>query len=295
MRNVVVSITGGLGNQLFQFAAAQSLCLSKKGNLVFEISHFENQNSNESFRNFALDSFQIEYTYVSDKNLSKKYLKFNGIKKYFYKLPFIKKYFSENQNKFNSDFKKLETPVFLRGHFHSIKYFENFKNEIRSILSVKQIHKSQKVKEYEELIMSLPDSVSIHFRRTDYVKNKFGEIAGGELPLNYYYQSLKLISDHLQNASLIIFSDDIEWVKANFYYDLPIYFIENASGGLNDNGIADLYLMSKCKNHIIANSTFSWWGAFLNKNLNKIVISPKWWTLEDYWTPNFEPVILKNI
>ena len=293
MRNVVVKITGGLGNQLFQYAAAQNICISQKANLVFEISHYDNQNPNESIRKFALDSFGLNYKIIITKKEHNIFYKFTRFENYLYF--FMKKIFYEKINQYNPEYEKLKAPIHLIGHFQSIKYFNKHKTEIRNSLNLREIQKMLKVKHYENLIYSVANTVSVHFRRTDFVKDKFGEVAGCELPLTYYYESIKILGQILKEFSLIIFSDDIQWVKANFKFEVPIYYVEEEFDAVNDNGVADLYLMSKCNNHIIANSTFSWWGAFLNSNLEKIVVSPKWWVLEKYWTPNYEPVILTNI
>ncbi|MDD3060131.1 MAG: alpha-1,2-fucosyltransferase, partial [Sulfurimonas sp.] len=118
------------------------------------------------------------------------------------------------------------------------------------------------------------NSVSLHVRRGDYVSNKNATSYHGVSSLDYYYNAIETISKKISNPILYIFSDDIPWVRENLIVSLPIVFIENTN---TDRPFEDIYLMSLCKHNIIANSTFSWWGAYLNSNLEKNVIAPKKW------------------
>ena len=93
----------------------------------------------------------------------------------------------------------------------------------------------------------------------------------GVLPFDYYDKAIKFLTDNIKNPAFYIFSDDIEWVKNNFKIDFPSVYIQNAL----DKDYEDMRLMSQCKHHIIANSTFSWWGAWLDTNPDKIVIAPE--------------------
>lgn len=136
---------------------------------------------------------------------------------------------------------------------------------------------------YFKFISDIKDteSVSIHFRRGDYVTNKSYLV----LDLKYYYNAVELIRSKLKNPNFYIFSDDIDWVKRNFKNKLKskITFQD-----CNLSNIEDLMLMSNCKHNIIANSTFSWWGAWLNKNLDKIVIAPSKFFKDDIYNTNLK-------
>ncbi|NCQ11249.1 MAG: alpha-1,2-fucosyltransferase, partial [Bacteroidetes bacterium] len=114
------------------------------------------------------------------------------------------------------------------------------------------------------------NSVSLHIRRGDYVDNKYF----AQIPLEYYYNSIELIENKFPNSSYYVFSDNLNWVKNNFKTNVNLHFVD-ANDSSTD--FMELYLMSKCNHNIIANSTFSWWGAWLNKNPDKIVIAPKVW------------------
>lgn len=111
----------------------------------------------------------------------------------------------------------------------------------------------------------------MHIRRGDYVSNSAVLAHHGLLTPAYYDEAVNVMSSKLETPTLFIFSDDIGWVKENLFDDLDVVFVDSGSAEL------DLHLMSLCKHNIIANSTFSWWGAYLNTNMNKIVVAPKNW------------------
>src|SRR3989344_4984067 len=115
------------------------------------------------------------------------------------------------------------------------------------------------------------NSVSVHIRRGDYVTNANTNQFHGLCSLDYYNKAVSFISSKQNEMELFVFSDDIEWCKENLKYDFPIHFVET------NDAHSDMYLMSLCKHNIIANSSFSWWGAWLNDNFQKIVVAPSQW------------------
>ncbi len=126
--------------------------------------------------------------------------------------------------------------------------------------------------EIENLIKSV-NSVSLHIRRTDF-KNTKSNTTHGICSLEYYGEAVKFISNKLVDPHFFVFSDDINWAKENLNLPYKLTFISGNSG---DKSYIDMQLMSVCKHNIIANSSFSWWGAWLNSNMNKIVIAPRMW------------------
>lgn len=163
-------------------------------------------------------------------------------------------------------FKKKD--IYLDGYWASEYYFSDYSTEIRDIFTLKDEIISEIDSGLIAEIMSLA-SVSIHVRRGDYVHNKFFHNLG----LDYFYKAVEYIKRVVKNPVFFVFSDDLKWVKENFGLDTKnVNYIDN-----NYDGCIDLYLMSLCKHNIIANSTFSWWGAYLNKNKYKVVIAPLIW------------------
>jgi hypothetical protein len=120
--------------------------------------------------------------------------------------------------------------------------------------------------------ISQSKSVSIHIRRTDYVSNPNTRRFHGICDMDYYYKAVKMIAGKVHSSNFFLFSDDINWVKENFRIKYPTIFVDHIGSDAEE-----LLLMSLCKHNIIANSSFSWWGAWLNRNLSKIVIAPKKW------------------
>jgi len=167
--------------------------------------------------------------------------------------------------------------------WYNAKYFKAKEDLIRNVFRFDSSRLNALSSQYLEKIKS-ENSISIHVRRGDYLSAYCSGIYGNICNLNYYHKAIKLITDKVTNPSFYIFSDDISWVKENINIPNPTY-IEHNSG---ENSWQDMYLMSQCKHHIIANSTFSWWGAWLIENQNKMVIAPDRFmsTIE---TPDFFP------
>ena len=153
----------------------------------------------------------------------------------------------------------------LHGFFQSEKYFKKIEKDIREIFTLKD--------KYNNIIQKydMTNTFSIHIRRGDYVNSRIhGCLSNKEVLINYINKGLESI--HIENLRLIVFSDDIEWCKNNLTFK-NMEFIDG------NEDIIDLFIMSRCENHIISNSTFSWWGAWLNKNKRKKVITPTPWLL----------------
>ena len=148
--------------------------------------------------------------------------------------------------------------VLLDGYFQSYLYFEDFKEEIlKSVFFEYNVEFNYKV--FLDSI-NLDNSVAVHVRRMQY-EDKLG--------FDYYFRAMELMTQKLNNPNFFIFSDDIEWCRENFRGE-NVFFIDVESA----NEIQELYLMSLCKSHVIANSSFSWWGAYLSKEKDNLVIAP---------------------
>ena len=251
---IIVNIIGGLGNQMFQYAIGKALSLKSKQKLKLDLTSFKNY----PLRNFELDVFKIDPEIASTEEISQ--VKQN-------KLNFTEKYFH-----FDSEILDLNQSAFLVGYWQSEKYFINYKNIILKefILKNELSHQSN---QFQKIIESTV-SVSLHIRRGDYVTNPTTNSVHGTCSLAYYKNAVSLISNRLKDPHFFIFSDDLDWAKENLDFIDNITFVE-----LDENipDYEEMYLMSQCKHNIIANSSFSWWGAWLNQNVDKIVIAPQKW------------------
>ena len=169
--------------------------------------------------------------------------------------------------------------VYLSGYFQSEKYFGEHKELIRSIFFREKLFKG--VNEELHYKMSGEDSVSMHIRRGDKVLNKSYASFYGSLSINYYKKAINYIKEIKNIDQIYVFSDDINWCKENLPEGDNYNFINHNNGS---DSYLDILLMASCKNNIIANSSFSWWGAWLNKDQNKVVVAPKKWFASNYYT-----------
>jgi hypothetical protein len=193
-------------------------------------------------------------------------------------------YIKERFFYYDPDTTKLSDDIYLEGHWPSEKYFLDIEHIIRQEFTLKSemdtYHQDMK-KQIES-----GESVSIHIRRGDYVMNPLTNQVHGTCSLDYYNNAIGIITNKIPNPHFFIFSDDPEWVHENF----KIPYTTTIMRGNDQKDYEDLILMSSCKNHIIANSSFSWWGAWLNPRKDKMVISPaKWYQGADYDTRDLLP------
>jgi hypothetical protein len=273
---VVSVLLGGLGNQMFQCASAYALASKLDSQMVFDISVLKQ----DPKRNFALGPFNIPAILIEKEieNLS-------WFKKLMIGIPSnIKNYKEPKDFIYDSGFFKQKEPIRLNGYWQNPRYFESVKEEIVKLFHYKL---SGTAKEWEEKILKNHQSVSLHVRRGDYVNDQQTNAVHGICSMAYYQEALEILKSQLTvNFTTYIFSDDPEWCQSNFD------FIENKVIMPIIGDVEDLTLMSRCKNNIIANSSYSWWAAYLNKNENKQVIAPRKWFNEA--THNTEELTPKN-
>lgn len=268
---VIVKIIGGLGNQMFQYAYAKAL--QQKGHEVkIDITAFETYKLHGGFQ---LDKYTIDLK-VSSKEENRKFYNNSNFFKILKKLGFdFSKTIKEKNLLFDGNFLKIEDNSYLDGYFQSEKYFKN----IRDILLEQFILKdemSNYAKEISHMILEIAYSVSLHVRRGDFTNSTNVNIHG-ICSLDYYQKAINMLNDRSSNMTYFIFSDDIAWVKKNLKIENAIYLDSKGKRIPHE----DMYLMSLCNHNIIANSSFSWWGAWLNKNEEKIVIAPNRWFADD--------------
>lgn len=284
---IISKIISGLGNQLFQYAIGKQLALKNDVELKLDISFFENQN----LRSYKLYPFNIDAEVIKPNELAdflipytKTTVPYKIYRKFEQLLPRSKRIIFQEQHDwlFDNNLSKVSSDTYIIGYWQNHKYFENLNSEIFEELTIKPIY-LEDIKNYINLIQSDRNSVSVHIRRGDYITDKEAYNLMGVMPISYYKQAIDFIRTKKKDATFYFFSDDLDWVKRNFK-DSKFQFID----GKTD--YADLHLMHNCKHNIIANSSFSWWGAFLNRNPEKIVIAPKQWVKPDDINKNIEIV-----
>jgi hypothetical protein len=273
---IVVKIFGGLGNQLFQYAFGRRLALERNTELYFDLSIY-NQSFDSSFtkRDFEMDVFDINGKIADAKILSHfSQSKFNKLlNEFIIRSPFVKSanYLKEPHFHFYDYALRVGNQVYVNGYWQSEKYFSSIRNQLLTELIPTSELSTESQLIYDDI--KNHNAVSLHIRRGDYI-NETNQSIYHVCSLDYYSKAVDYICSKVAQPKFYIFSDDVEWVKSNLNINQQIHYLEHNKG---KNSYQDLILMSKCNHNIIANSSFSWWGAWLNQHENKIVISPEKW------------------
>lgn len=270
---IIARLKGGLGNQLFQYAMGRVLALKQGTELILDTRGF----SQDPLRNYRLDSFQIQarpsnhFWFFPENRIGRR---LNILLQWFRKqtsqpLTLMR----ETQFSFNPTALLAPDHSYIDGYWQSEKYFAPIREQLLQDLCL-IIPLSSSQADLAQAIRNDEHAVALHVRRGDYVADPATTTFHGLCSLDWYQQAAKLVCAQVPNANFYVFSDDYEWVKNNLKLPAPIRFIEPSPDGQE---AIDLHLMSLCQHNIIANSSFSWWGAWLNANPHKIVIAPQRW------------------
>ncbi len=276
MKTVVVSLYGGLGNQLFQYAAGLALAQQNHAELILDLSWFETVKTSAkvTHRNYALFPFKLEHKTLPLTRSSRFYYRLARRFSFAIKDSLGIPIYFEKHFHFDHNLKQLQLPVHLDGYWQSYRYFEWIKPLL--IKTIAQAGQLDPLNQAMLLSIQSCHSVCIHVRRGDYVTNQSAANHHGTCSLTYYRTAIKQMA--ASSVKFFIFSDDIAWVKAH----LPITQ-EHAYVDINDDqGVhLDLWLMCACQDFIIANSSLSWWAAWLSQHPEKHVIAPASWFASD--------------
>lgn len=270
---IVVNLMGGLGNQMFQYAMGRRLALYHKTDLFLDCTFLNTESHHHIKREYELDVFKIKAQIATEKEL-KKFKSSNRISsRVQQRFPglFSYKVISEKSHTFNKSILTASNNSWLNGFWQSEKYFIDIETIIRSDFEFQSPLQGLNKTLAEKIGSS--ESVSLHVRRGDYTNPTTLAFHGICSP-DYYYQAVETLSKKVAVRELFLFSDDAEWVKQNMRFSLPVTYIDHNTG---KNSFEDMRLMSLCKHNILANSSFSWWAAWLNANEHKTVIAPKTW------------------
>lgn len=268
---VVVRILGGLGNQMFQYASAYAIARARNAQLFIDPHDYKKGRE----RAYLLDIFEIDQTIIPFRYNKKpknplKWLTETEWKRY-QVLEECGHHYDEALITRPADY------AVLAGYMQSPLYFQHMDAEIRALFRVKR-GLSEKAKAAHAAIAASPCPISIHVRRGDYLSNPSAAKVHNVLPLDYYKRAIELMQRlHGDGIQYFIFSEEQDVLREEFD------FLPNASfiGGEPEAPWEDMMLMSACRHHIIANSSFSWWGAWLNPDAQKDVIAPAQWFTRD--------------
>jgi len=238
---ISTQIIGGLGNQLFQMAAGLALARRHKTDLILDVSGYQNYRLHP----FRLDRLGLPFG-ISATGLSPTY--------------------REPHFHYDPKFSTLPDGTALAGYWQSPRYFESVESEIRSLIRI------------PEGDIPVPErraqSVALHIRRGDYVQNATTLAVHGTSSLDYYAAAMHLMAKHVDNPVFYVVTDDPVWAQENLRSRHELRFVTSPA---QDPDFHDFFAMARCSHAILANSTYSWWAAFLNPNPNKIVTYPLPW------------------
>ena len=276
-KSVITRLNGGLGNQLFQYAAGRALADRLCAPLKIDLSEFETY----LLRRFELDKFNISAEIATPEETASFVVNPSRFKRYYSRLAislgfsFNRIAFKEGKFGYDDAFEKIRHPMYLNGYWQSEKYFISAKDKLKSELCLVNMLSVASQNILDEVLQC--SAISLHIRRGDYISNPSAALVHGVCSLDYYYSAIRHIAAQVQDPIFFVFSDDPQWVKDNLKISYPVHFVE-VNGP--DQGVEDMWLMKSCKHHIIANSSFSWWAAWLNDRQDKIVIAPRIWFLD---------------
>jgi len=270
---IIPQICGGLGNQIFIYAMARRLSL--KNNVPLKLDIISGFKKDRYQRKYLLKYFNVQgrtanpyESFVRGFGLVQR-----DIRKNLNKLQKFDKrtYIIEKNKCFDPKILTLEISqkVYLQGLWQSEYYFKDIENVIRHDLEITSPLSLSTIKMAER--MRDVNSVSLHTRSYCEVPLKHGATTLG---MDYYNKAVNIIARNVDNPHFFCFSDNPGWMKDNLKLDSPVTIVNSDNSEKETKGIEELWLMSQCQHHIIANSTFSWWGAWLNKSPNKLVIAP---------------------
>lgn len=269
---IAVRLKGGLGNQMFQYAIGRSLSLHHHTELFLDTSMLESNNQPHVYRKYSLDTLNVSVKILQKdsgliprdrKSSLSRFLNIFNMKE----LNLV----AEKNFRFDQHVLKAPDNSYLDGYWQSYNYFESNADVLKREFSLKG-KLSGKANNISDKIIS-SNAVVIHIRRGDYVSSPETASYHGNCDISYYEKAIQLMQERNRDLAFFVFSDDPSWVRQNFKatrsYDLV------SGEGLSN--VEELHLMALCKHAIVANSSFSWWGAWLMNNPDKTIIAPKQW------------------
>lgn len=273
MKSVSVRLVGGLGNQMFQYAAARAVALRNQAPLALDLSWF----GTDPDRQFALGPFNIEATVGAQTSvrpggaglfarLGRRFARHLG------RTRGGTPVFTEASFRYDPAIEDVAPPVALDGYFQSARYFDAVAGQIARDFTLREGASGVTADMLERIRAS--EAICVHIRRGDYVTNSAANAYHGTCSLAYYRDGLAQVSHGLDSPHCFVFSDDPVWVKENFHADLSVTVVDIHS---TTQAHEDLRLMSACRRFVIANSSLSWWAAWLGAAQDKHVVAPKRW------------------
>ncbi len=281
---IIVRLSGGLGNQMFQYAFGKALAMRRGLDLKIDVSRYGTEPA--EYRRYQLGGFDISADIVSPQDMRAMGLPpFDGsgvlsrLRRKLFRMRESRLPLSQRRIVMEPRFTYCQEVLDVRdgaifiGDWQSEKYFDDVAEDIRKEFSIREWTKNGKSIRDEIMSAKRGTPVSLHVRRGDNVSRPQSAAKYGTPSTQYYLDAAAAIAKTVKDPAYYIFTDDVPWVEENLASLSPRVIV-------SDKGATDaeeIVLMSLCKHHIISNSTFSWWGAWLNPRDDKTVIAPKRW------------------
>ena len=278
---IIVQLAGGLGNQMFQYAYGKALSVKLNCELNIDDSLLTNRvPCTVNFRNYQLDYFNLDSQFAKNIGFPQYPSNFSITNPFIRGLHYFKvringfQYIRQKGFNYRPWHPSVLAKIFLDGYWQSEKFFKEQEDFIRADFSFR--NQLFDIARTTELNIIKSNSVCVHIRRGDYLKN---QDVFHLVDIDYIRNAVDEISKDVESPVFYVFSDDIKWCKENIKIQHETVFITSTNAG--ESSLDHFQLMSKCKHFIISNSSFSWWAAWLSLNKEKIVIAPKKWFASD--------------
>ena len=274
---IIVKLFQGFGNQMFQYAFARSLSLRYGKEVKFDLSWYT---ENSKHRAFVLDRLKVQYECATEKEIYD-VKTCNGRNFFEYRwnllrnicVPYYRKSIIKEslETCFDKNLLKTNSNSYIEVYFASELYFNDYAEEIKKDFAFR--YQPSEINHEKMQQMQQRNSVCLSIRRGDFLQHTIHNVCG----LDYFYRSIEYLSQKIADPYFYIFSDDNAWVEEHFKTDFPYEFVTHNYPDF----IEDFRLMQACKHHIIPNSTFSWWAAWLAEQEDSIIIAPNKWLNTD--------------
>jgi hypothetical protein len=282
---IIVRLTGGLGNQMFQYAFGRALAERHETELKLDLNFYSDPKwNNVPFRTYDLDIFNIREILATEDEIASlaRRVRHDLADRVLNRLLGTKRsHIREPHFHFSQTTFDAPDNVYLSGYWQSEKYFAGVRDLLRGEFSFREDPSARAVEILREIKST--NSICVHVRRGDFVTNPLS----GHYGVEYYKKGEEIILSKVNDPTFFVFSDDIDWCKANLNFKGPTSFVSDDFGSRKFRD--DLRLMSACKHLIVANSSFSWWAAWLNENPETVIAPNKWVTDVSFDTSDLIP------
>ncbi len=289
---IVVKLIGGLGNQMFQYALGRRLAHERRVPLKVDLSWFraQKQTQVDTVRSYALDGWRIRASPATARDLWWFPQLRPGLTRFSDYIAWLAPpVVSEKSCGFDPDVLRTPRSAYLSGYWQSERYFGSVRSFLLEDFAL-SIPPCSHASELARQIEGAP-VISLHVRRADYLSNPAAAAFHGVCSPEYYRSAMRWVAGQVGDAHFLVFGDDLQWARDKLQSAWPTTFVEHSLDCPPHN---DIWLMSLCSHHIIANSSFSWWGAWLAENPSQLVVAPRRWfrderldtsdLLPDRWT-----------